>query len=209
MKKEEKIKLIFERIKQDNDGIHIDFLIPDYASKKLKAVQSMINDIKICTLAANKLLDEDYDTIVSTSLHNTIIILYGKCFTDSSKAKLTKLEPKDCFDSESMGLIETHGYLMDLRHNFVAHRGNSDHEASLAYLKLNSKNYSRQIRVRQIKLGKPKSSKLKLYLILFEHIMEVLNKMFRKESSKVFDHLLQEYKPEELAKLKIAGPIAK
>jgi len=59
--------------------------------------------------------------------------LYGKCFTDASENSFPKLEPSELF-SEGGEKFETHKYLMDLRHQFIAHRGDTASEVGVAYL---------------------------------------------------------------------------
>ncbi len=206
MDKKIAVKAILEKIKNENDGQHIDYMVPGYTSKKLKTYQSMRGDLIICRDATVRLIAEKFDHTITTSLYHTIIVLYGKCFTDASSSKSPKLEIKDCFDENNEELYIIHKDIIDLRNNFAAHRGSTEHEVGLAYLKLNIKDFSRQVRVKQLKRRMPKDTDLPLYLKLFDHLIVLVEKKFEREGNKVWDHMLNEYTAEDLAMFKIAGP---
>lgn len=73
------------------------FKISNHLERKNIAYYSIILDLETCKKALLKLKKRNSE-IVRTSLFTTIIILYGKCFTDSSSTKSPKLEP-DCFEN--------------------------------------------------------------------------------------------------------------
>jgi hypothetical protein len=209
MDKDKAIRAIFDGIKNRNDGENIDFAIPGYAAKKLVTYQSILGDLTLCRDATIKLTKEKLDHTTTISLFHTIIILYGKCFTDAKSSKSSKLEIKDCFDEKDNELLRTHKNILDIRHNFVAHRGNTEHEVGVAFLRLNIKDLSRQVRVEQIKRRMPELTELPMYVKLFDHIIAVVEKKFQKEANKVWDHMITAYKPEYLAMLIIARPGSK
>jgi len=209
MDKETAIKAILEKIQYENDGQYVDFAVPGYASKKLKAYQSMRGDLLLCKNAITKLTKEKFDDTITTSLYHTIIILYGKCFTDATSSKSPKLEIADCFDDKAPELLTTHKDIMELRHNFSAHRGSTENEIGIVYLKLNIKTFPRGANGKRLKRRMPKTEDLPKYLKLFEHIINIVEAKFEKEVKKVWEHMLKEYKPEHLAMLKIAGPTNK
>lgn len=200
------LKLFIEQIKDGNDGKHVDIMVPGYASKRVKAYQSMRADLILIRDATNLLRDNNYDHVITSSLYHTIIILYGKCFTDATFSKYPKLEEKDCFDEKHSHLFEAHKSIMELRHNFAAHRGSTEHEMAFAYLKLNIKDLSKQVGVKQLKRMMPKEEDLPLYLELFEYLIDVVEKKFEIAANKLWDHMVKEYSPERMAGLKIAGP---
>lgn len=184
-------------------------MLPGYIGKKLKGYQSMREDLILCKNAANYLLNHEFDHVITTSLYHSLIILYGKCYTDASTSKSPKLEIKDCFTESENALLNIHKEIMHLRHNFVAHRGSTEHEISFPYLKLNIEDYSRQVRVKQVKRRMPSRADLKGYLDLFFHVISIIENKFEKEANKVWNHMLDKYSPEELAYFKIAGPTKK
>ncbi len=205
MEEEEAIKNILEIIQEENDGNHIDFIIPGYAARRVVGYQSMRSDLILCKDAITRLLTTDNDETISSVLFYTFIALYGRCFTDASSSKSPKLELTD-FDTDHQHLMDTHKELMDMRHNFVAHRGSTQHEIGFAFLKLNIKDYSRQVRVKQIKRISPKPENLPQYIELMDYLIGVSEKKFYEAGVKVWTHMLKEFTPEMLAQLKIAGP---
>lgn len=201
----EAMKQILDSIRNQNDGIHIDYLLPGYAAKKIISYQSMRRDLLLCLDAAKRLHKREFDDITGSSLWYMLISLHGRCFTDATEGGFSKLEKDDCFGDDKI-LLETHEELMRLRHNFVAHRGNNINEFGVGYLRLNIKTFERGVQVKQLKREKPSTSTSLMYVKLIEHLIAVVEKKFEKNALKVWSHMLQHYKPETMGKLKIAGP---
>lgn len=206
MEREAAVKAILEKIKVENDGKHIDFVIPGYTAKKLIAYQSIREDLILCTETIPKLI-ESTDEVITLSLYHTLIILYGKCFSDAKFSKSPRLESSECFSAQETELLQTHNEIIHLRHNFTAHRGSTQNEIGFAYLKINIDDFSRQVRVKQIKRRMPKTEELPRYIKLFKHLISIVESKFEKEANKVCGHLLADYTPGELSMFKIAGPI--
>lgn len=207
MKKEDAIEFILRKIQNENDGEHMDFVLPGYIAKRLIAYQSIREDLLLVSNATKLLINEKHNHVITTSLYHTILVLYGKCFTDASSSKSPKLELKDCFDEEKdKALAELHKELMNLRHNFVAHRGSTEHEIGFGYFRVKIDDLSRHVNVKQLKRRLPSKDELKDYIQLFNHLVKVVEGKFEKEAGKVMKHMLSEYTGEELAQFKIAGP---
>lgn len=205
MDKETTIKAIIEKIKLENDGNHIDFVIPGYAAKRLVAYQSMREDILLCKESLSRIMG-GFDEVVTLSLYHTFIILYGKCFVKPTHIKSPKLETKDCFTENDAELFQVHKEIIELRHNYTAHRGSTENEIGFAFLKLNIEDLTRHVRVKQIKRRMPKTEDLPKYLKLFDHLIGIVESKFQREANKVWDQMLEQFKPEELAMFKIAEP---
>lgn len=205
--KAENIKYFLSLIQKENDGQHIDYIVPGYAGKKIVGYQSMREDLILCTKAAGRFPDFAEDEVMSLSILHTITILYGKCFTES-KASFPKFDPNDCFKGESENLREFHNELMELRHNLSAHRGITEFDIGFPYLTLNIHDLSRQVRVRQMKRRRPSVERIENYLILFEYLIQAVEDKFKDAAEKLWAHMLKEYPAEHLALLKIAGPNA-
>jgi hypothetical protein len=202
------IKRILESIKGENDGEHLDMMIPGYCSHKIIGYQGIIHDLLICKDYIEKLINEKYDRIISSSLLYAFIALYGRCFTDASSVSSPKLESGD-FSKDHEHLKVIHHEIMNMRHNFVSHRGETEHETSVAYIKLNITDLSTQVKVKQIKRYFPSSKKLTSYLELINHLITQTELKFKKAGEKVWKHIRTEYPPENFAQLKIAGPTTK
>ena len=199
------LEKILETIREENDGNHIDYLLPGYQGQKLIGYQSMRQDLILCRDALQKLHDSSLDVVTSSCLYYTFIALYGKCFTDASKSRFPKLEESDFTDSGKQ-FLEIHKEIMNYRHNFIAHRGETLNETSLAYLKLNINTLNRHVRVKQRKTNRPHKRIILKYIEVTTFLIAVVEKKFYDLGVKAWAHMLKEYTPEMLANLKLAGP---
>ena len=199
------IEKIVDTIRKENDGKHIDYLLPGYQAKKLIGYQSMRQDLILCRDALSKLYTEHLDIVTSSCLYYTFIALYGKCFTDSSNSRFPKLEEKDFKDSKKHFLV-MHKQIMNYRHNFIAHRGETEHETSIAYLKLNVETLNRHVRVKQIKTSRPNKRTILKYIEILNYLIELIEKKFYETGVKAWTHMHKEYSSELMAGLKFGGP---
>jgi hypothetical protein len=55
------------------------------------------------------------------------VVLYGKCFTDASKGRKIKIESKVILKA-NQNLLKLHNEIMSMRHNYIAHAGNTAFE---------------------------------------------------------------------------------
>ena len=109
------------------------FAIPEFLSKSFVSYCSMHEDLILIKKYMDKL--PMTDSVTSSALTYSVISLYGKCFTDAAKQKASKLEVRDLFrGGDASKLRKTHDYLMNLRHSFVAHRGDTESEVEAAFL---------------------------------------------------------------------------
>jgi len=76
-------------------------------------------------------------------------------------------------------------------------------------MRMNVDSLSRQVRVKQLKRRMPKAEDFPRYVELFDHLIKVVEAKFQKEANKIADHLFEQFTPEQLALLKIAGPTTK
>ncbi|MBL7869262.1 MAG: hypothetical protein JNM71_14695 [Flavobacterium lindanitolerans] len=201
---EEKIQHILKIIERENDGTTLDFVVPGYVAKPAVAYQSMREDLILCRNAILESLNPAYNEVVKISLFHSVVVIYGKCFTDSTHSKSPKLEISDLGGDKD--LLKSHKEIMDMRHNLVAHRGSIEHDLGFTYLSLDAKTLARQVRVKQIRKKGFKIEDYKRYLILIDYLIDVVEKKFAKAAAKIWTHLLENFKPEQLALLKIAGP---
>ncbi len=195
---------LVEIIKNENDGKHNDYILPGYQAKKLIGYHSMRQDLILCKDALETLLLEKNNIVVSSCLYYTFLALYGKCFTDASTFKFPKLEEND-FREEGEGFIKHHREIMTLRHQFIAHRGETNHETSIAYLRINTDTLNKHVRVKMRKTNKPNKTTIKRYIEIIDFLITVAENKFQYLGLKVWKHMLKEYTPDQFAALKIAG----
>jgi len=123
---------LLRKSKEQHSDKFIILAVPELFSKKFVSNCSIREDLLLMKMYINK-LKEYTDGVITSALTNSLISLYGKCFTDASKNKAPKLVPSEIF-KEQEELKPTHDYLMELRHNFIAHRGETASEVGIAYL---------------------------------------------------------------------------
>ncbi|MBE98652.1 hypothetical protein [Flavobacterium coralii] len=168
--------------------------IPVFLGKKFVAYCSMKEDIELIIKYID-LLNEEVDDVIKSSLTYALISLYGKCFTDASKQKFPKLESKNLFEDKPELLLQ-HEFLMDLRHHFIAHRGETESEIGISYLIIPKEGDMNETQVRfsqlkQISFSKQQLNLLKeLMLYIHNYLIEKIQKNGQKlhdDCFKIFD----------------------
>jgi len=212
---EKLIKALWEKVK-DEEKDSLNFFLPKIFADKISTYMSMREDFLYLKNAAAKLselieipvAERDFVTekIYIPSLWIAIVITYGRNFTDASRAQKPKLEIKECLTPGNEFLEDAHNYLMDLRHNFVAHRGNNDSELSLVYLKLSKEESDMtksEYRIKSLRSISPSKEQLLLCFGLFDHLQKIVEEKLQKQTQRVHSRLLKEFTPEQLAQLLI------
>ena len=128
-------------------GDSFKFAVPNLLSKKVISLHAIREDLLFVRNATHELItlrlvkqdkknitdpQNTYETLQRALWYSSIAI-YGKCFTDASKAGKTKLEPIHCF-AENNSMLEIHNKIMRLRHEHIAHRGDTEFDQSIAIL---------------------------------------------------------------------------
>jgi hypothetical protein len=159
------------------------YVIPKFISKKAEGYFSMRIDISFLLESIEQLLQHQHNEIVRTSLWTSIISIHGKCFTDASNAGYPKLEINDLSDN----YLEIHNHLMNLRHNFIAHRGITKFESSSLFMlipKNDEISEKAKIRLLGLKQTFPNNDELILYKDYFLYLLELVNKKIQKSVEK-------------------------
>jgi len=201
MKDKEKIRsIILNSIRKSEKDYHV-YILSDNISKKVRAYASMDKDLKFCIKAVNELIkiyhNKENTPLNTTSLWVSMIVIYCKCFTDAIKERNPKLEKDKCFSEEHKQLKELHEHLLNLRHNFISHRGETDHEQLIAYMVVSKVQDERGILVKSIRATSTKPEKLNLYLELFSHVYNIVENKFNAECDKL-QAFLDKKSPQEL-----------
>ncbi|OFX55452.1 MAG: hypothetical protein A2046_12285 [Bacteroidetes bacterium GWA2_30_7] len=150
--------------------------------------------------------NKDVSDTLKKALWHSIIISYGRCFTDSSKAKLGKLEIREYFKESDEKLRLTHELLMDLRHNFIAHRGITDNEVSVVYFKIPIKSKdktSTEYRIKTVRSILPNIVQLREIESCVIHLIEIVEQKIKMQTEKVHKMILSEFTPEMINKFLI------
>lgn len=174
------------------------FAIPGFLTKKFIAYCAMKRDLELVTKYIALLKNNTNNMTVKSSLTFSLISLYGKCFTDASKNKYPKLEPKNLFKNQE-DYLRIHKFLMDLRHQFISHRGETESEIGIAFMLMPKKGDNRsQIRYSQFKQFSFNQSKLSEIKILIEFIISKLDDKIKKSGQKIYDGFFKLYTPEQI-----------
>lgn len=175
------------------------FAIPGFMSKKFIAYCAMKRDLELVIEYIEILKTSPQNATIKSSLTFSTIALYGKCFTDASKNSYPKLEPNGLFENQD-DFLKTHDFLMDLRHQFIAHRGKTESEIGIAFMLLPKKagDSQTQIRFNQLKQYSFNVQKLTEFENLIKYIISELDKKIQKNGQKLRDGLIDNFTPEQL-----------
>jgi len=174
-------------------------LIPRFVSKSFTSFCSMREDLILIKEYIRRLKNEE-DSILKSALTYSSISLYGKCFTDATNKKAPKLEPKQIFTTKTE-LLDTHEYLMNLRHNFIAHRGDTEVEVEAAYLLIPKKDGEAQVRYSQLKqMSFHKEQHIKI-IELVDFLLDIVMNKIEKTGEKTYSgflNILDDFTPEQI-----------
>lgn len=189
--KDIRLQSLLEKIKLENSDSY-NYLIPKIFSKQLLDYDSIRNDLVHVIDATKNLLylkrKNSGNYTLRTCIWHSIIITYGKCFTDATKSKRTKLEINSIFKKEDKVKRGTHFKLMELRHGYIAHRGDNENDISVVFLKVPKNEKmdfkSSYYRIKSLRCASPSYSELEDYLRLFESVLEVVLDKLQKQGEK-------------------------
>ncbi|WPV65936.1 hypothetical protein [Chitinophaga sp. LS1] len=197
-KKTQRLLHLIKEAQQTYGAENLVIALPGYAAKKFIAYCSIQEDLQLL-IEYTTLLKTKPEGTVASALTYSLIALYGKCFTDASKHSYPKLEPNDLFENNK--LKDVHEYLMDLRHQFIAHRGETEAEIGISFMlipknkELSDKTELRFSRLKMINFSKEEISKIEE---LLNYLLQEVHAKIEKAAQKLHDHLLTEFTPEQL-----------
>jgi hypothetical protein len=77
---------------------------------------------------------------------------------------------------------------MELRHGYIAHRGDNENDISVVFLKVPKKDEidfkSSHYRIKSLRIASPTYNELENYLRLFESVLEVVKDKIQKQGDK-------------------------
>jgi len=99
--------------------------------------------------------------------------------------------------------LETHNTLIEHRHQFIAHRGDTESEVGISYLLVpkNDKIENAQIRFNQLKLVSFSSGEIIKIETLIKFIIGELVIKIQKSGQKTYEGMLNSFTPEELTSM--------
>ncbi|RTZ07942.1 hypothetical protein EKL98_01075 [Flavobacterium bomense] len=136
-----KIVTLLKRIK-DLDTNYSKLLVPLPMSKQITSYMLIREDLLFVKTNAELLLEskkkKPRNEHTEETLWYSLIILYGRCFSDATRGQKVKLDKEDFFNinNETNILLITHNKIIDIRNNFLAHRGDNENEIPIVYVKI-------------------------------------------------------------------------
>ncbi len=192
---------LFAQITQDHDDDMHRVLVPGFMSKNLIGYFGIKSDLQLIKGAFIDYCNPKKDLDRPIYFY-AIISLYGKCFTNASSSTMPNLQRSD-FNNRP-DLLSIHEELMQIRHNFVAHRGLSMNDASIPYLSINKDNANDiRFHVRRGKVEHFSGKNPSMYIELIDYLIEKVDVKIKKNAKKTYLRLIEEFTSEELAHLKL------
>jgi hypothetical protein len=205
-KKDKAIIDILKTIRDENPDSFV-YVVPNLFTRKMRSYMLIREDLRFITEIVTKLIplksEAEPDRAMCFALWQSVIITYGKCFTEN-KAGLSKLERSALNGNE--GLQDLHDRIMQLRHAYVAHRGDTEHEQAVVFMKMDKTKDTGQQTEYQIKSRKllsPGAGALGGYLELFNLLLEEVAKKIQKHSEKAHQAFFEKLSPKQISLLLI------
>ncbi len=199
--KTERLIKIIEEVKAESAENNFAFIVPHFMAKSFTSYCSMREDL-ILIKEYIACLEREDNRVINSALTYSTISLYGKCFTDATKSKAPKLEPSHLF-KEKAELKETHDYLMNLRHHFIAHRGDTESEVEGAFLLIPKEEKDPQMRFLGLKRMTFSQEKKKKIIVLIDFLLDEVMKKIERAGQKMYSAYLKNFTPEEMGIMRI------
>lgn len=141
----------------------------------------------------------DSNTAIELALWQSILITYGKCFTEN-KAGFSKLEKSllETYDSKYQLM---HEHLMEVRHSYIAHRGDTVHEQAMVFINVSKTGNMLDGDTEDIiiarKQASPRVSDLKSIIELLDLLIKEATIKIQKSGDKAHNAFLQKYTPRQ------------
>ena len=201
--KNEKLLYLINQAKEEYSEDYIVIPVPKFISNKFVAYCSMRVDLELILKYIMTLRDGP-EREIKSAMAFSIISLYGKCFSDASKNSYPKLESSNLFQ-EGEDNYKTHKYLIELRHQFIAHRGETDSEIGISYIIIPKSGDldKTQVRFSHLKLTSLSKTDLTKIEILVKYLIEELKVKIQKTGQKIHSGMLKLFTHEQLNKMLI------
>nr|WP_121272491.1 hypothetical protein [Pedobacter schmidteae] len=179
------------------------YVMPDELSKKLKSFMLIREDLTFILDVAEQLISlkesDDPSTTIEFALWQSILITYGKCFTEN-KAGFSRLE-KSLLEKYNVKYQLLHEHLMELRHSYIAHRDDTEHEQAMVFIKVSKTGYMLDADTEDIiiarKLASPRVGDLKSLIELLDLLIKEVTIKIQNSGDRAHNAFLKKYTPEQ------------
>ncbi|RQO64356.1 hypothetical protein DBR40_25805 [Pedobacter sp. KBW01] len=179
------------------------YVMPVELSKKLKSFMLIREDLSFVSNIVQELISlresGNSNPTIELALWQSILITYGKCFTEN-KTGFSKLE-KSLLEKHDNKYELLHEHLMELRHSYIAHRGDTAHEQAMVFIKVSKTGVMLDRDTEDIiiarKQASPRVSDLKAIKDLVDLLIKEATIKIQKSGDKAHNAFLQKYTPEQ------------
>ena len=170
--------------------------VPNFFTRKFRGYCAIREDLLLASAYIDRILAQD-DSVLRSALNYSFIALYGKCFTDASQYKAPKLESVNIGDPNHLA---THNYLIELRHKFIAHRGDTANQVDIAVMLFPKEGNERtQMRYKQVRRLSLSEENLQASQSLIAFLIVYVEQKITSTGQRAHDGFLQMFTPEQLA----------
>lgn len=188
--KENKIKEIIKNYLLSAYGNEYEILIAsDTKTRKYQSYCAMKHDTELIESYLQKIDNTNFDNTINSALTYSIISLYGKCFTDASSSKSPKLKSTIYSKEED---INTHKFLMDLRHHFISHRGLTSSEIETTFGLYKKETKTVKIEYARIKKMKFEREEITNIANLITSLKEIIHTKIKKQELRLNKSLIKQ-----------------
>ena len=200
MEKKKYILDLLRKAKAQYQENYMIVAVPNIFTRKFRGYCAIREDLLLILKYIDLILVQE-NTVIRSSLNYSFIALYGKCFTDASQSKSPKLEATNIPEGN---LRNTHNYLMELRHKFISHRGDTPNEVDITVMLFPKEgNEQTQMRYKQVKRLSLSTDNLNASRELINFLVGHVEQKINDTSQKAHDGFLEMFTAQELAVMMI------
>ncbi len=196
MEKRKYVLDLMRKAKAQYEENYMVIAVPNLFTRKFRGYCAIREDLLLVSEYIERILDQE-DSVLRSALNYSFIALYGKCFTDASQSKAPKLEAGNIPDETHRA---THDYLMELRHKFIAHRGDTANEVDISVMLFPKQgNEQTQMRYKQVRRLSLSVENLKAAQNLIGFLITYVEQRIKETAQKAHDGYLEMFTAEQLS----------
>lgn len=196
MEKKQYVQDLLLKAKAQYEENYMVLAIPNLFTRKFRGYCAIREDLILVSQYIDLALIQE-NNVLRSALNYSMIALYGKCFTDASQYKSPKLEAANIVDESHQ---VTHNYLMNLRHKFIAHRGDTPNEVDITVMLFPKEgNEQTQMKYKQVKRLSLSEENLMATKDLIDFLIGYVEQKIKDTAQKAHDGYLDMFTPQELS----------
>jgi hypothetical protein len=196
MEKRKHLHGLLKKAKAQYKDDYLVIAIPNLFTRKFRGYCAIREDLLLVSEYISRIAIE-HDSVLRSALNYSFIAIYGKCFTDATQSKYPKLETSTITNHT---YLATHEYLMELRHKFIAHRGDTANEVGIAVILIPKEGTEQtQMQYKQVRRLSLSSENLQASKNLITFLIAYVEEKIKETGQKAHSGFLEMFTPEELS----------